>query len=118
MNINKKKPDPPSQIVCGGGWNTDKNETVESLIDVKIYGYKFFIFWNVITVIIIGLFSYYLWKVDVPLLPYFLSATGIVYLTIQIYFIKMIIKRFGKKTRIVKEVGQKEKLKHDIRNLY
>ena len=111
-----KELEPSSQIVSGGGWNTDRNETVEDLIEVKIYGYKFFIFWNLVTAIITGLFSYYIWKMEVPFLPYFLTATGIVYLIIQIYFIKMIIKRFGKKTRIVKEVGQRPK--HDIRNLY
>ena len=103
-------------IVCGGGWDRDETETVEQLVEVKIYGWKFFLWVNLLILTISGLLIYYLWEVDVPYIWFFTAAISVVYLCLQLYFIDQIIKRFGKKTRRVKEV--QERPVHDGKNLY
>ena len=94
-------------IVSGGGWNSDVDKTVEDLIDVKIYGYKVFILLSLISTSITGWLLYYLWICKIPYIFVFYSVIGLIYIPLQIYHVRMIIKRFGQKTRIVKEVGQR-----------
>lgn len=103
-------------IVAGGGWGIDHNEMVEDLIEVKIYGYKVYLFWSIVSTCITGALAYYLWFCKVPNLSLFFIAIGLIYFPLQVYYIRMIIKRFGQKTRVVKELGQRPKQNNE--NLY